>query len=66
MVDVNTIGAGGGSIAWIDGAGGLRVGRSARAPIPARLLRARRAAGDGDDANLLLATSIRRASRAGS
>jgi N-methylhydantoinase A len=26
MVDVNTIGAGGGSIAWIDGAGGLRVG----------------------------------------
>jgi len=32
MVDVNTIGAGGGSIAWIDGAGGLRVGpRSAGA-----------------------------------
>ena len=26
MVDVNTIGAGGGSIAWLDGAGGLRVG----------------------------------------
>jgi N-methylhydantoinase A len=26
MVDVNAIGAGGGSIAWIDGAGGLRVG----------------------------------------
>jgi N-methylhydantoinase A/oxoprolinase/acetone carboxylase beta subunit len=26
MVDVNSIGAGGGSIAWIDGAGGLRVG----------------------------------------
>ena len=26
MVDVNTIGAGGGSIAWVDGAGGLRVG----------------------------------------
>src|SRR3990172_11164745 len=25
MVDVKTIGAGGGSIAWIDGAGGLRV-----------------------------------------
>jgi N-methylhydantoinase A len=37
MVDVNTIGAGGGSIAWIDGAGGLRVGpRSAGAePGPA-------------------------------
>jgi N-methylhydantoinase A len=26
MVDVNSIGAGGGSIAWIDGGGGLRVG----------------------------------------
>ena len=26
MVDVNTIGAGGGSIAWVDDAGGLRVG----------------------------------------
>lgn len=26
MVDVNAIGAGGGSLAWIDGAGGLRVG----------------------------------------
>jgi N-methylhydantoinase A len=37
MIDVNTIGAGGGSIAWVDGAGGLRVGpRSAGAePGPA-------------------------------
>jgi N-methylhydantoinase A/oxoprolinase/acetone carboxylase beta subunit len=37
MVDVSTIGAGGGSLAWIDGAGGLRVGpRSAGAePGPA-------------------------------
>lgn len=37
MVDISTIGAGGGSIAWIDGAGGLRVGpRSAGAePGPA-------------------------------
>jgi N-methylhydantoinase A len=26
MVDVNAIGAGGGSIAWLDGAGGMRVG----------------------------------------
>jgi N-methylhydantoinase A/oxoprolinase/acetone carboxylase beta subunit len=26
MVDVNSIGSGGGSIAWLDGAGGLRVG----------------------------------------
>src|SRR6185312_3657745 len=55
MVDVNTIGAGGGSIAWIDGAGGLRVGpRSAGAePGPACYGRG------GDeatvtDANLLL------------
>jgi N-methylhydantoinase A/oxoprolinase/acetone carboxylase beta subunit len=37
MVDVNTIGAGGGSLAWLDAAGGLRVGpRSAGAePGPA-------------------------------
>jgi N-methylhydantoinase A/oxoprolinase/acetone carboxylase beta subunit len=37
MVDINTIGAGGGSIAWLDEAGGLRVGpRSAGAdPGPA-------------------------------
>ena len=37
MIDVNTIGAGGGSLAWLDGAGGLRVGpRSAGAePGPA-------------------------------
>jgi N-methylhydantoinase A/oxoprolinase/acetone carboxylase beta subunit len=55
MVDVNTIGAGGGSIAWIDGAGGLRVGPvSAGAdPGPACYVRG------GDqatvtDANLLL------------
>jgi len=26
MVDVNSIGSGGGSIAWIDAGGGLRVG----------------------------------------
>jgi N-methylhydantoinase A len=55
MVDVNTIGAGGGSIAWIDASGGLRVGpRSAGAePGPACYARG------GDqatvtDANLLL------------
>ena len=37
MIDVNTIGAGGGSVAWIDAGGGLRVGpRSAGAsPGPA-------------------------------
>src|SRR5205814_6876065 len=46
MVDVNTIGAGGGSIAWIDAAGGLRVGpRSAGAePGPACYGRGRRGA----------------------
>ncbi len=34
MVDVNTIGAGGGSIAWLDGAGGLRVGPRSAASDP--------------------------------
>lgn len=34
MVDVNTIGAGGGSIAWIDGAGGLRVGPASAGSEP--------------------------------
>jgi N-methylhydantoinase A len=34
MVDVNTIGAGGGSIAWIDGAGGLRVGPTSAGADP--------------------------------
>ena len=46
MVDVNTIGAGGGSIAWIDAAGGLRVGpRSAGAEPGPGLLRPRRRRG---------------------
>ena len=46
MVDVNTIGAGGGSIAWIDAAGGLRVGpRSAGADPGPGLLRPRRRRG---------------------
>ena len=37
MVDVNAIGSGGGSIAWIDGAGGLKVGphSAGSAPGPA-------------------------------
>jgi N-methylhydantoinase A len=34
MVDVNTIGAGGGSIAWIDAAGGLRVGPTSAGAEP--------------------------------
>ena len=34
MVDVNAIGAGGGSIAWIDDAGGLRVGPHSAASDP--------------------------------
>ena len=55
MVDVNTIGAGGGSVAWVDGAGGLRVGpRSAGAlPGPACYRRGGREA-TVTDASLLL------------
>jgi len=34
MVDVNTIGSGGGSIAWIDAAGGLRVGPQSAGAAP--------------------------------
>ena len=34
MVDANAIGAGGGSIAWLDGAGGLRVGPHSAASDP--------------------------------
>jgi N-methylhydantoinase A len=34
MVDLNTIGAGGGSIAWIDKGGGLRVGPHSAGSIP--------------------------------
>ncbi|NQW11230.1 MAG: hydantoinase/oxoprolinase family protein [Alphaproteobacteria bacterium] len=34
MVDVNAIGAGGGSIAWIDAAGGLRVGPHSAGSVP--------------------------------
>jgi N-methylhydantoinase A/oxoprolinase/acetone carboxylase beta subunit/N-methylhydantoinase B/oxoprolinase/acetone carboxylase alpha subunit len=55
MVDVSTIGAGGGSIAWIDAAGGLRVGpQSAGAePGPACYARGGEAA-TVTDADLLL------------
>src|SRR5439155_544639 len=54
MVDVNTIGAGGGSIAWIDAGGGLRVGpRSAGAePGPACYGRG------GDDATVTDASVV--------
>lgn len=34
MVDVNAIGAGGGSVAWIDAAGGLRVGPHSAGSVP--------------------------------
>ena len=34
MVDVNAIGAGGGSIAWLDDAGGLRVGPHSAGSVP--------------------------------
>jgi N-methylhydantoinase A len=55
MIDVNTIGAGGGSIAWVDDAGGLRVGpQSAGAePGPACYSRGGRNA-TVTDASLLL------------
>ena len=48
MVDVHTVGAGGGSIGWRDSGGALRVGpRSAGAEPGARVLRARRRGADG-------------------
>jgi N-methylhydantoinase A/oxoprolinase/acetone carboxylase beta subunit len=55
MVDVSTIGAGGGSIAWIDKAGGLRVGPESAGAEPGPACYAR----GGDratvtDANLIL------------
>ena len=49
MVDVHTVGAGGGSIGWRDTGGALRVGpRSAGRRARAGLLRARRHRADGD------------------
>jgi N-methylhydantoinase A len=36
MLDIHTVGAGGGSIAWRDPGGALRVGPTPRAPTPAR------------------------------
>ncbi len=49
MVDVNTIGAGGGSIAWIDKGGGLRVGPEfGRCRAGASLLRPGRRQSDRD------------------
>ena len=48
MVDIHTVGAGGGSIAWRDAGGALRVGpRSAGAEPGTRLLRPRRHRADG-------------------
>ena len=48
MVDVHTVSAGGGSIAWADAGGALRVGpRSAGRRARARRLRARRRGADG-------------------
>ena len=47
--DIETIGAGGGSLAWIDSGGTLRVGpQSAGQPSRPGLLRARRRPADGD------------------
>jgi len=44
MLDIHTVGAGGGSIARFDAAGALRVGRSQPAPSPARSVMDRPAA----------------------
>ena len=67
MVDVDTIGAGGGSIAYVDAGGIFRVGpRSAGAdPGPGRLRpRRHRADGDGRDGQPRLAAARRRSSAA--
>ena len=49
MVDVTTIGAGGGSIAWLDAAGALRVGPESAGSEPGPACYGRGgAAGDGD------------------
>ena len=49
MLDLHTVGAGGGSIGWADAGGALRVGpRSAGARPGARVLRQRRRGADGD------------------
>ena len=49
MVDIHTVGAGGGSVAWRDPGGALRVGpRSAGADARTGVLRARRRGADGD------------------
>ena len=71
MVDVNAIGAGGGSIAWLDAAGALRVGpQSAGSEPGSRLLRPRRRAGDGHGrlarARLSRSRTISPAARCGS
>ena len=55
MIDIRTMGAGGGSLAWIDKGGMLRMGpESAGANPGARLLRPRRHQATATDANLAL------------
>jgi N-methylhydantoinase A len=46
MIQVETLGAGGGSIGWIDELGIMQMGRSRRAPTPARPAMARAARAD--------------------
>jgi N-methylhydantoinase A/oxoprolinase/acetone carboxylase beta subunit len=48
MADIHTIGAGGGSIAWLDDGGALRIGPRSAAPPRAGVLWARRRGADGD------------------
>jgi N-methylhydantoinase A len=54
MVDVNTIGAGGGSMAWIDAAGGLRVGPQSAGAEPGPACYAR----GGDNATVTDASVV--------
>src|SRR2546422_8164100 len=55
MVDVSSIGAGGGSIAWIDGAGGLRAGPRGAGAEPGPACHGRGGGpGTGPDARPLL------------
>lgn len=54
MLDIHTIGAGGGSIAWLDSAGGLRVGPQSAGADPGPVAYGKGEALTVTDANLLL------------
>ena len=58
VLDLVEVGAGGGSIGWVDSGGALRVGPESAGPSPARLLRTGRTLPTLTDANLILGRSI--------